>query len=299
MCGLLWVAVPAAAQNEAALRETFVGQSVVLKIDLPASHKGLDLRFDKTDPVDQKEQFGRLKDYDVSLKAGDRATVSHIKVKDDMIEFHLDGGGFNWGTDSTTQTFTSSSKTARESELERMIKDETDRQRKRDLERELNDVRRRREERDERRRREIEDYNADARERDRERALRAGSRINLRFKKKVPPEVLTADGLLRQLDPWLTLASKAPAGKPAAAPAAAARAGGPPPVQQSSANPVGSLRKGLTRKEVEQEFGRPTGQRSCSAGAFDCVELSYAIRTDQIDATFVEDVLVKFSVKKR
>src|SRR6185436_21188869 len=101
----------------------------------------------------------------------------------------------------------SSSKTSRESDLERRIKAETDRTRKREMQDELDDLRRDRQRRDDRRRREVEDYNILASERDRAKALRSGSRFNLRFKKDVPQGALTADGVFDYMTKWATAGS--------------------------------------------------------------------------------------------
>jgi hypothetical protein len=199
---LFLVALPAAAQNEDALRKGLEGKSVTLKIDLPASHKGVDLRFDRADPLNTQEHFARIKEFDVAVREGQKSAISHVKVKGDMIELQLAGGGFNWTTDTTTKSLAAAPKTSRETELDKLIKAETDRAKKRDLEDERSDLQRDRERRDERHKREIEDFNREARERDRERALRSGSRFNLRFKGHVPPDALSPDGLLRYLEPW-------------------------------------------------------------------------------------------------
>lgn len=288
---LIMVAVPpATAQNEQALRTALEGSRVVVKLDLPASHKGVDLRFDREQPFDAAEHGKRLRDYDVALRDGDTASVTRVKVKDDLVEFHLEGGGFNWGTDSTTQTFTAESKSNHERELEQDIKNEKDASRKRELEDDLRDVRKDRERRDARRRLEVEEYNRLAHERDVERALRSGSRFNVRFKKRVAADALTPEGLLRYLSPWLEPAGEA---EPALGTASGAS-------QAPDPNAPGGLRKGLLRQEVEERLGQPTRQVRCDAGErFECARVTYAEGRTEIEAIFVEDVLVSFSVKPR
>jgi hypothetical protein len=202
---LLCLAPLVRGQSEDALRRALESKYVTVKLDLPASHKGVDLHFDREQPFDTKEHYSRIKDYDVGIAQGQRVQISQIKVKDDMIEFQLAGGGFNWSWDTTTQTFSPTSKSSRENELARRIKDETDRDRRRDMQDELDHLRRERDRRDSRRRREVEDYNVSAREHDRAGALRSGSRVNLRFKKRVPLDALTVDGLMRYLAPWVEL----------------------------------------------------------------------------------------------
>lgn len=276
----------ASAQDEARLRAALEGKYVSVKVDMPASHKGIDLRFDHEQPFNVSENASRIREFDVAIREGDRVQVTQVKLKDDMIEFHLAGGGFNWSSDKTTQSFSSTSKSSRESDLEKRIKNETDRQRKREMQEELDDLRRQRERRDDRRRREVEEYNREASERDRQKSLRSGSRFNLRFKKNVPPGALTGDGVLDYLARWVD-ASGAPA-----------RGAGTKPSGQG--DDLGWLRKGLHRDEVEKRLGRPRSQSTCrgSDPDLDCQILTYEADGD-VEVTFIEDVLVKFTVRRR
>ena len=207
LAGVL-VAFPARGEEDEALRRALEGKFVVVEVDLPATESGLDLRFDRVNPLDEREQQSRLRQYDAAIRRGDEVQVTRVKLKGDHVEFQLEGGGFDWGRDATTRSFTAEPKSSREKELDKLIKSETDSGRKRDLEDERNDLRRERERRDDRERREIEDYNERAHQRDVEKALRSGSRINLRFKKKVPPDALTPEGLMRYLEPWVQLAER-------------------------------------------------------------------------------------------
>src|SRR5688572_15954415 len=117
------LALPAAADpREDALRAALVGKYVIVKVDMPASHKGVDLRFDKEEPFNLSEHYSRIKEYDVAIREGDRVPITFVKLKDDLIEIHLAGGGFNWISDKTTQSFSSTSKSNRESDLDKRIK---------------------------------------------------------------------------------------------------------------------------------------------------------------------------------
>jgi hypothetical protein len=288
---LLLAAAPVLAQDETALRNAFMGRQVAIRVDMPASHKGVDLRFDREVPFDLKENADRIREHDASLMAGDVIAVTYIKIKDDLIEFHLGGGGFNWFTDSTTKTATSSSKTLRESDLEKQIKAETDRDRKRQLERELDDLRRDRQSRDDRERRDVEDYNRRARDRDMDRALKSGSRFNLRFKKRVPADALTPEGLERYLDPWVDFSGRG-----------ARRAASSAPASSSNRAPVSrDWRKGTPRREMEDALGKARRERSCPGddGGLDCRIATFDDGSDEIEATFVEGILVRFSTRRR
>ena len=282
---------PALAQNETALRNALMGRQVAIRVDMPASHKGVDLRFDRAVPFDLKENGDRIREHDAALVAGDVIPVTYIKVKGDLIEFHLGGGGFNWFTDSTTRSASSSSKTVRETDLEKEIRNETDRDRKRRLERELDDLRRDRQSRDDRERRDVDDYNQRARDRDLDRALKSGSRFNVRFKKNVPADALTPEGLERYLDPWVDFSGRA-----------ARRAS---PSSSSSSSPRASQsrdwRKGTPRREMEEALGKARREKSCPGddSGLDCRIATFEDGGDEIEATFVEGVLVRFSTRRK
>lgn len=289
-------ATPALAQNETALRNAFMGRQVTIRVDMPASHKGVDLRFDRDVPFDLKENGDRIREHDASLLAGDVIPVTYIKVKDDLIEFHLGGGGFNWFTESTTRSATSSSKTVRESDLEKEIKRETDRDRKRRLERELDDLRRDREARDNRERREVDDYNRRARDRDMERAIRSGSRFNLRFKKSVPFDALTPEGFERYLDPWVDFSGRS--GRRSSSSSTSSSSG-----SSSSDRSFGDRdwKKGTPRREMEDALGKARRERSCPGddSGLDCRIATFEDGGDEIEATFVEGILVRFSTRRK
>lgn len=288
---LLVLASPALAQNETALKNAFMGRQVAIRVDMPASHKGVDLRFDRDVPFDLKENSDRIRAYDAALKAGDVMPVTYIKVKGDLIEFHLGGGGFNWIMEGSSKSASLSSKTVRESDLEKEIKNETDRDRKRRLERELDDLRRDRDRRDDRERRDVEDYNLRAKDRDMDRALKSGSRFNLRFKKNVPPDALTPEGFERYLDPWVDFSGRSTRRSSSSTTTSSSR----------SASQNRDWRKGTPRREMEDALGKARGEKSCPGddGGLDCRIATFEDGNDEIEATFVEGVLVRFSTRRR
>src|SRR5580704_13471913 len=87
----------------ASVQTYFTGRQVVLRIDMPGTQKGVDLRFNKAVPMDWKEYSSRVKQFGPAIHKGDTARITSIVVKKDMIEFQLDGGGFGtFGDDTTT-----------------------------------------------------------------------------------------------------------------------------------------------------------------------------------------------------
>src|SRR5712692_9870776 len=100
------VAMPAAAQDEATLRSFFEGKRMALKIDMPGTSDGVDIRVDSSRPLDYGRYGDRLKEYGAAIRAGQSATVTLVKVKKDLIEFQLDGGGFGtFGDDTSTSVY--------------------------------------------------------------------------------------------------------------------------------------------------------------------------------------------------
>ena len=123
------LAAPAAAQNEDALKAFFEGRRVVTKIDMPGTSDGVDVNADANPAVDYSQYGNRLKSYGTALRAGDQAIVTLVKVKKDLIEFQLGGGGFGtFGDDTSTSVHIPSvDKSSREKELERRVRTRTTR----------------------------------------------------------------------------------------------------------------------------------------------------------------------------
>ena len=67
---LVLLAHPALAQNEAALRQAFEGKVVTVRIDMPATNKGVDVYPLDPMPVNFREVAERLKDNSTSLRIG-------------------------------------------------------------------------------------------------------------------------------------------------------------------------------------------------------------------------------------
>src|SRR4029450_13026862 len=145
----------------------------------------------------------RLKSYGIALRNGDSVMVTRVRVKEKLIEFQLGGGGYGtWGDDSGTVTATTVSKSNREKDLERAIKNEKDGDRKRRMQRELDDLRRDRE-REEALNRNIAASATEANKaRIAEKRLTAGSRFNVRYQNGVPPGLEPA-GVMRALEEYL------------------------------------------------------------------------------------------------
>jgi hypothetical protein len=135
------LAAPVAAQTEAQLKQAFEGQYVVVRMEMPATHKGVDVNPAREPSVDFTTYSARLREFGVALREGDRVMVTSVRVKKKNIEFHLGGGGYGvWGDDSGYVYVPTAEKSRREKDLEKRIKDERDPERRRRMKRELDDL---------------------------------------------------------------------------------------------------------------------------------------------------------------
>ena len=278
----------AVAQDEATLRSRFEGTRVVLKIDMPGTSDGVDLRVDSNQPLDYREHGDRLRSYGAAIRAGDSAFVTFVRVKKDLIEFQLDGGGFGtFGDDTSTSVYLPLvSKSEREKELERRVKNEDDARRRRELQRELGDLRDRRE----RENRRIEVARVEAEERKKERVaaqrLSGGSRFNLRYDGAVPVGITPAE--VRAVLADYVDFSPAPVDLP------------PPPIAAEPLRAAGDLlHKGMSRAEVERELGTPSESSDRREGAFAVTTLVFLLGEQRVSVEFVEGMLIRYAITSR
>lgn len=284
------LAGPLAAQDEAALRSYFEGKTVLVKLALPASEAGVDVYPAAAQPVDFPEHAKRLKKYGVAIQAGQPALVTKLKVKDKLIEFQLDGGGYGTSGDPTDPTVAVATvpKTQREKDLEDAVKKQTDPAEKRRMEHELDGLRADRE-REDRRNRAMA---ADATERRREylqgRRLQGGSRFNVRYPKGVPVEAIRVEVVKSALAAYVDF-------EPQAGPSPGA------PADTAATEPTGplALRKGLLAEAVDQLLGAPARRTDRKEGTLLVITRTYDTRSGRVVAEFVEDVLIRYTITSR
>ena len=276
-------------QREQALRAFFEGRTVTVYIDMPATSKGIDIQADA--PPNERLALGKVNERTglngVGIREGTRVPITKINLKDDLIEFQLGGGGFNWFWDTSgTVSPSHVGKSRRELALERELREERDPHERRKIERELNEERRAREE-DERRAREVaNERNEIRRERDQRRALSEGSRFNLRFDKKVPAGAATPEAVMEILEPWVDFA-----GLPGAKVGKVA-----PPGVGKVPDYDDDLRPGMTRAAVQDRFGPPEEERASRDGDLHKSVATFSDRGRHIEVTFVNGVLVQYRV---
>jgi hypothetical protein len=82
------------AQDEGRLRKALEGKRITLKMDMPATAEGVDIYPGTSHPVDYDKVGIRMKRQGVAIHDGESARITKVKVKDDLIEIQLNGGGF-------------------------------------------------------------------------------------------------------------------------------------------------------------------------------------------------------------
>lgn len=268
---------------ELELRRFFEGRKVAVLLDMPASSSGIDVYPEREHPLDFAKMGDRLRSSGISLREGDRIAITRIKLKDDLIEFQLGGGGFsNFRDGSSTVTTPAAPKSSHERDLERRLQEEKDPARRRDLQRDLDYERRERQRRDDYNRRRDAEINERQRARDRERALDMGSRFNIRFEKKdVPDRFKTPQGVMQALEKYVDFLDLGP--RPPQRPEDL--------VSEPAAD--GEVRKGLSRREVERLLGLPRREDKSLEGTLEVTVAAYEKDGERVEVTYVDDVVVR------
>ena len=280
------LAAPAAAQNEAALKSYFEGKRVTLRIDMPGTSDGVDVHADASRAIDFNHYKDDLKRYGTAIRAGDAILVTLVKVKKDLIEFQLGGGGFGtFGDDtSTSANIRLVDKSDREKQLEKRIRDEDDKERRRELQRDLDGLRDRRERENRRIMVERERVEEQKKARIADERLRGGSRFNLRYSGNVPSG-LRAEDVMAALAEYVDFHSAAVRSDVA-----------PPP---PPAGDISLLRKGMLREDAEREFGRAVESSQRREGGLAITTLVFVIGEQRATADFVEGVLVRYTITSK
>jgi len=302
----------AAAQNEGALRAAFEGKTVAVKLDMPATSQGVDVYPQDGMPINFRDVAQRLKDNGTALKMGQQVMITKVLVKKNShIEFQLGGGGYGTFGDVISNgsdvNAVSAGESQREKDLRSAIKNSGDKDEKKRLDRELSTARAERERENSKAAAEAQQANMARESNIRTKRLDAGSRFNVRFRQGIPPEALTPDGLMRALAQYVDFpgATAVAASTPAtqAAPMASFASREVPnaaPNASPNAAPaagVGSLRKGMTLKDVESLLGPAATAGESKDGSMTVQKRTYRHDGLEVAASFVSGVLVDFAIK--
>jgi hypothetical protein len=289
--------VSAAAQEESVMRDFFEGKSVVIKMDMPATQQGVDIFPDARQAVDLKQYSQRVKSFGIAVKKGESVMITRVHVKDKLIEFQLDGGGYGtFGDDTGSVSTPSVPKSQREKDLEKGIKTEDDPYRKARMQRELDRAAHRRERQDAANKA----ASASATE-----AKRLGSpaiactadRDSASVTTKASPSACGRTSVMRALSDYVdfTFADDRPshtAPQMNAQPSAAA----PAPVGLQKAAGA-NLRTDVARGSSGCWKADQTSTKT--EGSLKIVTATFTRGDQEISADFIEGVLVKYSISSR
>jgi hypothetical protein len=279
-------AAPLAADEEM-LARAFVGNPVLLLMDLPATTSGLDYYPERQHPIDAAQHQQRLMQNGVGVRRDDVIAVTMIKVKKKHIEFQLGAGGLSQ-MPSRPSVYVPVSRL--EEELQDQLEkasSEAERKRLRARLAEEQDQREREQRRREARAEEQHLAALSARSPE-EWALLAGSRINVRFDDRIPAAALAPEGFAQALSGVVDFNPP-----PAAVAAQNARSAVP---SDSFALP---LRKGQRREDLEARFGPSEGcLRSAQAG-IKIDTCAYDLGEATLEAGFADGLLVRYVITSR
>jgi hypothetical protein len=291
LLALTLCALPLSAQNSDPLSSYFTGKEVVLKIDMPGTQQGVDLRYNKDNPMNWKEYANRLKSNGAAIHKGDTARVTAVVVKDDRIEFQLDGGGFGTFLDdsSTTVTPKTVEKSSYEKQLERDISNTTDDDKRRQLQRDLDRERSRRERQEADNRAAAQISSQIKAQKVADDRLRGGSRFNLRWSGSIPPDQKNPEAVKKLLADYVSFDGLQTAA--AVAPAPHSTAG------DAAVPATAHLKRGMKMEEVTNLFG-PGKQmsESVSNDGLKTQTMQYVSGDRRVDVTYVEGLVVRYSI---
>jgi len=295
---LFLAAASAMAQDaNSTLSQFFEGKQVVVKIDMPGSQQGVDIFPQKPNSLDAKAYGKRMKSFPVALRNGDAVMVTQVKIKDKLIEFQLGGGGFGtFGDDTNTAVnFKPAEKSDREKDLENQLANTDDQDQKDKIQRELDYLRRQRE-RDDQRNRAIAEQAAQIKkiQVDQDR-MKGGSRFNLRYDGKVPPNITPQD-VMAALAPYVSFPPGLGGGAQPVAAAVPGSTGAATAPSAAAPGSVNGLEKGMHQDQVRTLLGNPTSVGDTDHDGIQVHSETYAQGNSYIHAEFVNGVLVRYSI---
>lgn len=195
----------AAGKGDEILRQFFEGRMVMVKIDMPGGSDGVLLYPERSPSIDSVRYVKKLREDGAGVGIGEAIMITKVKAKKDMIEFQLGGGGYGtfWQNARNADLPPTAAPSDKESELEKRIENTTDPHEKKRLQSQLDDVKKEREEKEKAAQEELEQRQARSQAAEKKLSLRAGSRFNIRYAKRVPDEALTPRGLMRILSEYV------------------------------------------------------------------------------------------------
>ena len=292
-------AAPAQAQTEWDLRQAFEGKFVVVKMDMPATHLGVDLYPDQQPSVDFRLYSARVREFGVALRPGDRVMITTVRVKKKNIEFQLGGGGYGvFGDDTGSVYVPDESKSRREKDLEKWIQDERDPERRRRMQRELDDLRHDRERENRRRDAEARDLTARKQSEIASKRLDAGSRFNLWFDEfRLASRLPTPREMRLMLGQFLDF-TDGPGGRDERRDTNFLPPP-PPTMLRGDLSRVTELRRGMSMDDVHGLLGDPNRNKAGKQGELSTITEWYEDGDRVTEVVYVGNVIVRFSTSSK
>lgn len=270
------------AQSEADLREYFEGRTVVVKQDLPASKNAIEISPDSASPLNYADYNRRIKQSGVAFRRNQSVPLTSVRVNDRSIELQLGGMSSSGAEELSPAASVAVEKSARERSLERDVERETDPDRLTKMQQELDGLRKQRQREDARLKAALAQLSNGSD--NRQPTVNAAARIDLVFNAGVPARALNPDYVKSALKNWLDFsATERPSPPPP----------GPVASSDDNASPYG-LRKGMTEAELVRLFGEPAKRESSTQGDLRVDVLTFKRDGTTLEATMVENVLVRF-----
>lgn len=297
------LATTAQAQNERALREALEGKTVTVKVDMPATSKGIDVFPEESMPINWRDVAQRMKDNGTALKIGQTIMITKVVVnKDSHIEVQLGGGGYGTFGDAMGSSSSVYANTETESARERALKDSvktaSSSAKKKQFERDLANARSERERENTQAKAAAATANEARQANLRIKRAESGSRFNVRFKHGIPANALTPQGVMQVLAQYVDFAGGAmSAGAIASARSATTGANeSAQPASSSGGSPLLSIKKGLSIAEVEALFGPANTASESKEGSLTVMKRSYTYDGKRVLTQFVNGVLIDYAI---
>ena len=286
---LVIAAMPLFGQNEDLLKNYFEGKRVELKIDMPATEKGVDVYPRRQLPVNYEEYGKRLKEFGTAIYIGDMIMITKVRTKGKHIEFQLGGGGYGtFWDESSDVSVPYEDKSQREKDLEKQIKKETDSAKKKDMQDELDDLRDERERENRRLRADAEQRSIQKEQQIRDKATAAGSRFNIRHDEKITGREMTPEYILAALAEFVYFPPETFGDNPSATVADAPEA----------PSGTGGLQKGMLWDDIAAQFGMPKSVNEVQE-TMTVTKAKFEKGDQIITAKFVNGVLVQYSISSK
>ena len=284
----------------------FTGKTVVAKIDMPGTAKGIDLDFEKPTPLDWKSCSSRLNDFGIAIHRGDLVRVTKVALKGDHIEFQLNGGGYGtFGEDTSTKVNAKDvDKGKYEKELEKQLDQTKDPKAKLSIQTQLDGERERRERQQRANQDQAEAASRVKAQQLAERRMRGGSRFNLSFKKSVPSDDRNPDAVMKLLAEYLDF-DTTHANEVGAVPTAPAVAGDQTLVRRapyggSGVAGVTQLKRGMKMEDVTALLGQGVStSQSVSSEGLKTQVVEYQSEDTVVNVTYVEGLVVRYAINSR